>query len=302
MTHGGRQKFVVVDAFTDRPFAGNPAAVCVMDGPADEDWMKAVAREMNLSETAFLHPEGDGTSDVSWRLRWLTPLVEVDLCGHATLASAHVLWETGRLAAGAVARFLSRSGPLGARRQDGSSLIAWGGGGFPAAAPSREVRNPARVPPLVILDFPTQTPVPAAPPPGLAQALGAAPVSVARGRTDTLVELASAATVRDLRPDMTALAALDTRCVMVTAPGDRPGIDFVSRFFGPRVGIPEDPVTGAAHTLLGPFWGARLGKQQLVGYQASARGGTVYLQLRGDRIDLGGYSVTVSQGDILGPG
>ena len=267
MTRGSGQKFVVVDAFTDRPFAGNPAAVCVMDAPADEAWMKAVAREMNLSETAFLHPEGEG-----WRLRWLTPLVEVDLCGHATLASAHVLWESGRLAAGTDARFLSRSGPLGARRQDGR----------------------------IVLDFPTQSPVAGAAPAGLAQALGADPVSVARGRTDTLAELASAAMVRDLRPDMTALAGLDTRCVMVTAPGDQPGIDFVSRFFGPRVGIPEDPVTGAAHTLLGPFWGARLGTQRLVGYQASARGGTVYLQLRGDRIDLGGHAVTVSEGEILG--
>jgi PhzF family phenazine biosynthesis protein len=270
MTRGSRQKFVVVDAFTDRPFAGNPAAVCVMEGPADEAWMKAVAREMNLSETAFLHPEGEG----AWRLRWLTPLVEVDLCGHATLASAHVLWETGRLAAGAHARFLSRSGPLGASQQDGR----------------------------IVLDFPTQAPEPAAPLAGLAQSLGADPVSVARGRSDTLAELASAAIVRDLRPDMNALARLDTRGVVVTAPGDRPGIDFVSRFFGPRVGIPEDPVTGAAHTLLGPFWGARLGKQQLVGYQASARGGTVYLQLRGDRIDLGGHAVTVSEGEILGPG
>ncbi len=270
MTRKSLQKFVVVDAFTDRPFAGNPAAVCVMEGPADEAWMKAVAREMNLSETAFLYPEGEQT----WRLRWLTPQVEVDLCGHATLASAHVLWQTGRLAPEADARFLSRSGPLGARRQDGR----------------------------IVLDFPAQTPMPGAPLPGLAQALGATPVSVARGRTDTLVELASAAEVRELKPDMTAIAALDTRCVMVTAPGDLPGIDFVSRFFGPRVGIPEDPVTGAAHTLLGPFWAARLGKQQLVGYQASARGGTVYLQLRGDRLDLGGHAVTISEGEILGPG
>jgi predicted PhzF superfamily epimerase YddE/YHI9 len=293
MTLKSFQKFVVVDAFTDRPFAGNPAAVCVMESPADEAWMRAVAREMNLSETAFLYPEGEGR----WRLRWLTPQVEVDLCGHATLASAHVLWQTGRLAPEADARFLSRSGPLGARRQDGP--IAWGGGGFPAAAPSREVRNPLRVPPLIVLDFPAQTPMPGAPLPGLAQALGATPVSVARGRTDTLVELASAAEVRELKPDMAAIAALDTRCVMVTAPGDLPGIDFVSRFFGPRVGIPEDPVTGAAHTLLGPFWGARLGNQQLVGYQASARGGTVYIQLRGDRVDLGGHAVTISEGEIL---
>ena len=273
MTRGSRQKFVVVDAFTDRPFAGNPAAVCVMDGPADEAWMKAVAREMNLSETAFLHPEGGGASGGRWRLRWLTPTVEVDLCGHATLASAHVLWETGRLAADAEARFLSRSGPLGARRKDGR----------------------------IVLDFPTQAPDPVAPPDGLARALGAAPVSVARGRTDLMVELASAAAVRELQPDLAALGSLDARGVIVTAAGDQAGIDLVSRFFGPRVGIPEDPVTGSAHTLLGPFWAARLGKQRLVAYQASARGGTLYLQVRGDRIDLGGHAVTVSVGEILGP-
>jgi PhzF family phenazine biosynthesis protein len=276
MTPGDRQRFVVVDAFTDRPFAGNPAAVCVMDGPAEEAWMKAVAAEMNLSETAFLHPEGTSGPEgaITWRLRWLTPLVEVDLCGHATLASAHVLWETGRLAAGAEARFLSRSGPLGARLQDGR----------------------------IVLDFPTQVATPVASPDGLAKALGAAPVSVARGRTDLLVELESAAVVRDLHPDLTALSSFDARGVIVTAAGDRSGIDCVSRFFAPRVGIPEDPVTGSAHTLLGPFWAERLRKQQLVAYQASVRGGTLYLNLRGDRIDLGGHAVTVSAGEILGPG
>jgi PhzF family phenazine biosynthesis protein len=275
MTRKSLQKFVVVDAFTDRPFAGNPAAVCVMDGPADEAWMKAVAREMNLSETAFLHPEGAPGPDraITWRLRWLTPQVEVDLCGHATLASSHVLWQTGRLAPEAEARFVSRSGPLRARRQDGR----------------------------IVLDFPSRAVAPSAPLPGLEQALGVPVRGLHRGGADLLIELDSAQTVRGLRPDQGALAALDVRGFIVTAAGDQPGVDFVSRFFGPRVGIPEDPVTGAAHTYLGPFWGARLGKQHLVGYQASARGGTVHIQLRGERVDLGGHAVTVSEGEILGP-
>jgi predicted PhzF superfamily epimerase YddE/YHI9 len=264
------QPFVVVDAFADRPFAGNPAAVCVLDGPADEDWMRAVACEMNLSETAFLHPEGDG-----YRLRWLTPAVEVSLCGHATLASAHVLWESGRLAPGEAARFYTRSGLLTARRAAGD----------------------------IVLDLPARPAVAFAPPPGLAPALGARALWVGRNDDDYLVEVESAAVVRALAPDPLAIAALGVRGVMVTAAGDGDGspYDFVSRFFAPGAGIVEDPVTGSAHCALGPFWAARLGKTDLHAYQASARGGAIRVAVRGARVELGGRAVTVSRGEILGP-
>lgn len=261
------QRIVQVDAFTDRPYAGNPAAVCVLPGAADEGWMRDVAREMNLSETAFLHPEG-----AAWRLRWFTPLAEVDLCGHATLAAAHVLWEDGHLAPAEPAGFETRSGRLGAARQG-----AW-----------------------IELDFPGTPPSEAAAPPGLLQALGVAqPRWVGRSRFDYLVELADASQVRSLQPDYGALVRVATRGVIVTAPGDVAGVDFVSRFFGPAVGVDEDPVTGSAHCCLGPFWGARLGRAALVGYQASARGGTVRVALQGDRVRLGGQAVTVLRGELV---
>jgi predicted PhzF superfamily epimerase YddE/YHI9 len=261
-------KFVVVDAFTERPFSGNPAAVVVLDGAAQEGWMRAVAAEMNLSETAFLHPEGAG-----WRLRWFTPAVEIELCGHATLASAHVLWESGRLPVAETARFWTLSGELGARRRDGR----------------------------VVLDFPARAVTPCEPLPGLPEALGASARSVSRWERDYLVELESGAVVRGLQPDMGALARLDCRAVMVTAAGDAPGIDLVSRFFGPRVGVPEDPVTGSAHCALAPFWAARLRRSELVAYQASPRGGTLHLTVRGSRVDLAGHAVTVTRGEILIP-
>jgi predicted PhzF superfamily epimerase YddE/YHI9 len=262
------QRFLVVDAFTDRPFAGNPAAVCVMETAADEDWMRAVAREMNLSETAFLHPEAD-----AWRLRWLTPEIEVDLCGHATLASAHVLWETRQLPPGTPARFLTRSGQLGARR-DGD----W-----------------------IVLDLPARTVVESPPLDGLEAALGAGARWLGRFQNDYVVELDSAATVRALRPDMGALARLPLRGVMVTAAGDQPEVDFVSRFFGPGYGIPEDPVTGSAHCTLGPLWARRLGKPTLNAHQASRRGGLLRVAIEGDRVALSGKAVTVSRGEIVGP-
>ena len=260
------QPFVVVDAFTERPFAGNPAAVCILEPPADEAWMRNVAREMNLSETAFLHPEADG-----YRLRWLTPAVEVDLCGHATLASAHVLWESGRLAAGAQARFHTRSGLLTALQRGG----------------------------MIELDFPAKPSQPCEAPAGLAAALGADPVLVGRNQFDYLVELASEELVRGLAPDHGALAALPVRGVIVTAAARTSPFDFVSRFFAPGSGVAEDPVTGSAHCALAPFWGARLGKTALSAHQASARGGIVQVTLRGDRVLLGGHAVTVSRGEIL---
>lgn len=257
---------VQVDAFADRPFAGNPAAVCVLPAPAEERWMQLVAREMNLAETAFLHPHEDG-----FALRWFTPTVEVDLCGHATLASARVLWDDGHLAPGRQARFHTRSGLLTADLRG-----AW-----------------------IELDFPAEPAGAADAPPGLAAALGIAPRSVGRNRFDYLVEVESAAAVRALQPDFTALRTVPTRGVIVTAPSDDPAFDFVSRFFAPRAGIDEDPVTGSAHCCLGPFWGRRLGKETLTGYQASARGGVVRVRLAGPRVLLGGQTVTVLRGELL---
>jgi PhzF family phenazine biosynthesis protein len=254
-----------VSAFTDRPFAGNPAAVCLLPDERAAGWMQAVAGQMNLSETAFLHPEGDGH-----RLRWFTPTVEVDLCGHATLASAHVLWETGRLAADAPARFPSRSGLLTARRRDGR----------------------------IELDFPACPPAPAAPPEGLAEALGAVVVSAGRNRMDWLAEVESEAVLRGLRPDFVRLAALPVRGVIVTARSEGPAFDFVSRFFAPASGVAEDPVTGSAHCCLGPFWAGRLGKTELRAYQASARGGEVNVRVAGERVFLGGQAVTVLRGEL----
>ena len=260
------QRIVQVDAFADRPFAGNPAAVCVLESPRPDDWMQAVALEMNLSETAFLVPEGDG-----YRLRWFTPNVEVDLCGHATLASAHVLWEDGLLPADAQARFLTRSGRLSATMADG-----W-----------------------ITLDFPAtpaERPVDAGP---VAEALGV-PVSAAwANRFDVLAEVESEAVVRSLSPDFGLVGAIPARGLIVTARADSPGFDFVSRFFGPQSGVPEDPVTGSSHCFLGPHWGSKLGRSEMVGYQASRRGGVVRVRLEGDRVLLGGQAVTVLRGELV---
>jgi PhzF family phenazine biosynthesis protein len=260
------QPFTQVDAFTERPFAGNPAAVCVLPTSRDATWMQLVASEMNLAETAFLVRRDDG-----FDLRWFTPAVEVDLCGHATLASAHVLWEEHHLPPGETARFHTRSGLLTAARRDG----------------------------LIWLDFPA-TPAEASPAPdGLAATLGARPGFVGRTRFDLLVELESEAVVRGLAPDLGRLARLPVRGVIVTARASSAGQDFVSRFFAPASGIPEDPVTGSAHCALAPFWADRLGRNDLQGYQASARGGMVRTRLAGDRVQLGGKAVTVMTGVLL---
>ncbi|MDH4131269.1 MAG: PhzF family phenazine biosynthesis protein [Gemmatimonadota bacterium] len=252
---------VVVDAFTDQRFRGNPAAVCVLPGPADETWMRDVAREMNLSETAFLHRVADG-----FALRWFTPTVEVDLCGHATLASAHVLWQDGHLDPGEAARFHTLSGLLTASRTNTE----------------------------ILLDFPATPAIESPRPAGLADALGLLRYRwVGETRFDLLVELDSEDTVRALEPDMSALGRIECRGVIVTAAADggRP-YDFVSRFFAPAAGVPEDPVTGSAHCALGPYWRRRIARDRLVGYQASARGGTVSVTCRGDRVVLGGAAVT----------
>ena len=259
------QSIVVVDAFAEQPFTGNPAAVCVLNQPGDVRWMQLVAREMNLSETAFLFPEGD-----AFRLRWFTPTVEVDLCGHATLASAHVLWESGRLPPTEEARFQTRSGLLTARR-----------GGD-----------------RIVLDFPAVEAQACEPPPGLVEAIGAPVGYTAKNVSDYLVELGSETIVRTLRPDFARLAALPTRGVMVTSRSDDPAFDFVSRFFAPSFGIPEDPVTGSAHCCLGPHWSGRLGKSDLVGHQVSARGGIVRVEVRGERVNLGGNAITIMRGEL----
>lgn len=254
-----------VDAFTDRPFAGNPAAVCLLEAEKDAAWMQSVAREMNLSETAFLAPAEDAI-----RIRWFTPAVEVALCGHATLAGAHVLWETGTLAQGRPARFLSASGPLGARQDD-----AW-----------------------IELDFPARRESACDAPAGLAEGLGLEALYVGRNVDDYLVLAASEAVVRDLAPDQNLLRKLNVRGVSVTARAETPGFDFVSRFFAPGSGIDEDPVTGSAHCCLGPFWAKRLGKSEFTAFQASARGGVVRVRVAGDRVFIGGQAVTVFRGEF----
>ena len=255
-----------VDAFTNRPFAGNPAAVCVLPQAADEQWMQDVAREMNLAETAFLVPTNDG-----YHLRWFTPTVEVALCGHATLASAHVLWEDRHLAPGAQARFHTRSGLLTAERRGD-----W-----------------------IELDFPATPVASAEAPPGMIGALGVTPVFVGRSRFDYFIEVDSEERVRSLAPNLDALSRLEGRGVIVTSRADaqRP-YDFVSRFFAPQSGVPEDPVTGSAHCALTPYWALKLGSNELVGYQASPRGGIVRVRLEGDRVRLGGQAVTVLRGEL----
>ncbi len=258
--------FYQVDAFTDQPFSGNPAAVCLLPAPREERWMQNVAAEMNLSETAFLNSDADG-----YRLRWVTPRVEVALCGHATLASAHVLWETGLLSSTTPARFHTKSGLL------------------TCTCNSEGIE----------MDFPARVAEPADAPSGLAEALGVRPQFVGRSAYDYLVELDSADTLRSFKPDFTRLAEVPVRGVIVTSRSDRPQFDFVSRFFAPAAGVNEDPVTGSAHCTLGPFWQRRLGKAEFVAYQASARGGLVRVRVAGERVVLGGKAVTVMRGELL---
>jgi PhzF family phenazine biosynthesis protein len=260
------QRIVQVDAFTDRPFCGNPAAVCVLDGEPEEWWMQDVAREMNLSETAFLLAHDDG-----FDLRWFTPTVEVDLCGHATLAAAHVLWEDGHLGPGEIARFHTQSGVLEARRQD-----EW-----------------------IEMDFPAEVADLVEAPAALSVALGTTPVSVRRNRLDLLVEVDSEKTLRTLRPEFARIREIDARGVIVTAPAISHRFDFVSRFFAPRIGVDEDAATGSAHCALAPFWSERLGRASLTGYQVSARGGVVRTRLEGQRVFLSGQAVTVLRGELV---
>jgi predicted PhzF superfamily epimerase YddE/YHI9 len=256
----------VIDAFASEPFTGNPAAVCLLPTPAPDSWMQKVAGEMNLSETAFLHPDEDGFS-----LRWFTPTTEVDLCGHATLASAHFLWSTGVLSPEALARFHTRSGLLTCQ-QEGE----W-----------------------VAMDFPAKPCVPCVPPDGLADALGCEILGCGRNGMDYLAEVRDEASVRSLAPRMELLSRINARGIIATSRSERSGIDFVSRFFAPAAGVPEDPVTGSAHCALGPYWAGKIGGTRFTAYQTSARGGTVRLRLEGDRVILQGTAVTVSHVHLL---
>lgn len=290
------QPIYQVDAFTSKPFSGNPAGVCILPKKASEEWMKSVAREMNLSETAFLlqledagkeKPAGTekmtdqermaeetqaGKGQGIFSLRWFTPVTEVDLCGHATLASAHILWETGRLLPSQQARFHTRSGMITADLRG-----EWIEMNFPS-----KPEQPATIP----IDFPS--------------VLGAQPKYVGRNQFDYLVEVDNEEVLRGMKPDFTRLAKMPVRGVIVTClPADPEQYDFVSRFFAPAVGVNEDPVTGSAHACLGWFWGKRLGKTEMTAYQASARGGVVKVRLAGDRVFLSGQAVTVIRGEII---
>ena len=255
-----------VDAFTDQPFRGNPAAVCLLEEERDEGWMQAVAAEMNLSETAFVR-----AIDGGFELRWFTPAIEVELCGHATLAAAHVLWEANKVARGRPIAFQTKSGLLRCSRRDA----------------------------LIELDFPATPVRDAQAPPDLLEALGVAGTYVGKSKFDKFLLVESEQTLRGLEPNFEKLRKVSMRGVIVTSESEDARFDFVSRYFAPSAGINEDPVTGSAHCSLGPFWGERLGKSEMTAYQASARGGVVQVRLNGDRVLLGGRAVTVFRGVLL---
>jgi predicted PhzF superfamily epimerase YddE/YHI9 len=258
-----------VDAFTDLPFTGNPAAVILLREDAPADWMLKVAQEMNLSETAFVYPLGD-----LFGLRWFTPRVEVDLCGHATLSAAHVLWESGTVPVSQGIHFSTLSGVLGAR---------WVGD-------------------VIELDFPANSLAPAELPAGVVEAVGGTPIFSGVSGEKWLLEYGTEQEIISLDPDFNALAQIKGRGLIVTSRSDRMGVDFVSRYYAPWIGINEDPVTGSAHTILAPFWGARLGKQEMTAHQVSARGGVIHLRIAGERVYIGGKAVTVVKGTLHASG
>lgn len=259
-------KIYQVDSFTDRPFAGNPAGVCILDKPACDNWMKNVAKEMAVSETAFLYPEKGG-----YNLRWFAPGAEVDLCGHATLASAHILWEKGFADKDKTLMFFTKSGLLTAKLNDG-----W-----------------------IELDFPAFSEEQADAPEGLMEALGVKSVYIGRNAFDYLVEVASEEELRSIKPDLMRLAKITTRGVSVTSVSSSGKYDFASRLFAPAIGIPEDPVTGSAHCCLGPYWMKKLNKSIFTAYQASERGGFLKVQVKNERVLISGKAVTVIEGEIL---
>lgn len=257
-----------VDAFAERPFEGNPAAVCVLAAEPSAQWMQSVAAEMNLAETAFVQPRSDGYS-----LRWFTPAIEVDLCGHATLASAHALWSEGHADSSQPLRFHTRSGTLTCSRADG----------------------------MISLDFPATPAVDTDPPPGLLDALGVRqPSFIGKTKFDKFLLLDSESTVRALEPDFRALRGIaGMRGVIVTSPSSDARFDFISRYFAPAAGIDEDPVTGSAHCALAPFWARRLNKTTMTAFQASRRGGIVHVRVQGDRVILSGKAITILRGELL---
>lgn len=257
---------IQVDTFTNKVFSGNPAAVCLLDEECDADWMQAVAAEMNLSETAFVRRLDDG-----FELRWFTPKVEVDLCGHATLASAHAMWSEGVVPLDLPIRFSTRSGLLTASRS----------GEF------------------IELDFPATPVGPCEPPAELLDALAVEPTFVGKTKFDYLYVVESADAVRSLQPNFQRLAELPTRGVIVTSRSDDAEFDFISRFFAPAVGVEEDPVTGSAHCCLAPFWSDRLDRTEMTGFQASSRGGIIRVRVTGNRVILGGQAVTVFKGALV---
>jgi PhzF family phenazine biosynthesis protein len=255
-----------VDAFTEEPFAGNPAGVCLLGEPQPDGWMQGLAMEMNLSETAFLLPEGN-----QWRLRWFTPKTEVDLCGHATLASAKVLFEIQPVLRDAPLVFQTKSGELRARWVDG----------------------------LVELDFPRMHYKPLEVPPKVAEALGFMPSAAVYSGTYSLYEAEDAEIIRTSTPDFDRIEALPIPEVIITAQSEDPEFDFISRFFAPQLGVDEDPVTGSAHCLLAPYWSEKTGKSELVAYQASQRGGRLLLRLAADRVRITGAAKVIFKADLL---
>ena len=259
-------KLFIVDAFAERPFTGNPAAVCFLNDEREAAWMQSVASEMNLSETAFVRP-----LDTDFELRWFTPAIEVELCGHATLAAAHAIWSDGGAPEGQPIRFHTKSGVLECTR-DGD---------------------------LIELDFPATPAEPAPAPADLLEALGVTnPTFTGRSKFDRFILADSEATLRSLKPDFTRLGTVPMRGVIVTSPSSDPRYDFISRYFAPAAGINEDPVTGSAHCCLGPYWSDRLDRQEMTAFQASARGGTVRVRVRGDRVLLAGKAVTIVRGEL----
>lgn len=257
-----------VDAFTDKPFCGNPAAVCILSKPADEHWMQQLAQEMNLSETAFIHPYKDG-----YKLRWFTPTVEVDLCGHATLAAAHILWEANYLSPNEIARFHTKSGLLTARK----NREQW-----------------------IELDFPSLPVEKTDLPETVLTALPVTPLFTGTNQMDYLIEVASEGEVMSLKPNFRLLAEVPIRGVMVTSRSEDNAYDFISRFFAPASGVNEDPVTGSAHCALTPYWGAKLEKEKMTAFQASYRGGILKVRMNDDRVIMAGKAITVLKGEWLG--
>lgn len=259
-------KLYQVDAFTDEPFKGNPAAVCLLEGPEPDAWMQLLASEMNLSETAFLLPEENG-----WRLRWFTPKTEVDLCGHATLASAKVLFETQPLLRSRPIKFLTRSGLL---------LAKWASG-------------------AVELDFPAMDFEPFTATASVEPVLGFQPVNAVYSGNYFLFEAQDEALIHQVKPDMAALEKLPLPEVIITAASKDPEFDFISRFFAPQLGVDEDPVTGSAHCLLAPYWAVKLDKKVFTAFQASHRGGKLHLRLSGDRVLITGDAKFIFTADLF---